>query len=72
VVPPVEIPQEVRDRVHAASLAEANGHLPESDSGVILTPPGSGGDVHDPSLPQDGGLPGSGPTPPPPGGAGPA
>jgi cell division protease FtsH len=36
-IPPVEVPQEVRDR--------ANG-VPESDSGAILTPPGGGGDVH--------------------------
>ncbi len=65
VIPPVEVPQEVRDRVHA------NGHQPGSDSGVVLTPPGSGGDVHDPSLPAGGDPGASGPTPPPPGAAGP-
>jgi cell division protease FtsH len=39
-IPPVEIPQAIRDR------AKANGTKPETDSGAILTPPGSGGDVH--------------------------
>ena len=60
--PPVEIPQEIRERagVHAGS----NG-------GAVLTPPGSGGDVHDPGLPAPGG---DEPTPPGEGrgGAGPA
>ncbi len=57
-IPPVEIPQEVRDRV------EANGHRPEA--GVVLTPPGAGGDVHgDPHLPAGG--PTSPPEPPAPG-----
>ncbi len=39
-IPPIEIPQEIRDRV-------ANG-VPtnEPEGGVILTPPGAGGDVH--------------------------
>jgi cell division protease FtsH len=48
-IPPVEIPQEIRDRV--------NGHATPPQSGVILTPPGGGGDVHgDPGLnPQTGG-----------------
>ena len=36
-IPPVEIPQEIRDR--------ANG-VPGSEGGVIITPPGGGGDVH--------------------------
>ena len=58
-IPPVEIPQEVRDRV------AANGHAPEHAS-VILTPPGSGGDVHgDPGAP---GGTGGDPRPPGPGG----
>ncbi len=58
-IPPVEIPQEVRDRV------AANGHAPEHAS-VILTPPGSGGDVHgDPGAP---GGTGGDPLPPGPGG----
>ncbi len=39
-IPPVDIPQEVRDRVRV------NGTKPASDSGAILTPPGGGGDVH--------------------------
>ncbi|WP_240641173.1 ATP-dependent zinc metalloprotease FtsH [Nocardioides ferulae] len=54
-IPPVEIPQEIRDR------AAVNGHEPGSEAGAILTPPGSGGDVHDPGL-------GGGSTPPTPGG----
>jgi len=39
-IPPVEIPQAIRDRVRS------NGTKPDTDSGSILTPPGSGGDVH--------------------------
>jgi cell division protease FtsH len=39
-IPPVEIPQAIRDR------AKANGTKPDTESGAILTPPGSGGDVH--------------------------
>jgi cell division protease FtsH len=41
-LPPVEIPQWIKDRV------AANGNLNKDDqeSGAILTPPGSGGDVH--------------------------
>jgi cell division protease FtsH len=39
-IPPVEIPQEIRDR------AKVNGTRPDADAGAILTPPGSGGDVH--------------------------
>jgi cell division protease FtsH len=48
-IPPVEIPQEIRDRI--------NGNGTQPQSGVILTPPGSGGDVHgDPGMhPQAGG-----------------
>nr|MBA3782988.1 cell division protein FtsH [Nocardioides sp.] len=39
-IPPIEIPQEIRDRV-------ANGvATDEPEGGVILTPPGAGGDVH--------------------------
>ncbi len=56
-IPPVEVPQEVRDRVAANGRAEG--------ASVILTPPGSGGDVHgDPGLPGGTGGPGAGPTPP--------
>jgi cell division protease FtsH len=44
-IPPVVIPQAIRDRV------ASNGSAPESESAVVLTPPGSGGDVHgDPGL----------------------
>ncbi len=40
-IPPIEIPQEIRDRV------ASNGHAPEKEAaGAIITPPGSGGDVH--------------------------
>jgi cell division protease FtsH len=42
-IPPIEIPQEIRDRV------AANGQSIEEEretAGVILTPPGSGGDTH--------------------------
>lgn len=38
-IPPVEIPQEIRDRAAAGALAQKEG-------GVILTPPGPGGDTH--------------------------
>ncbi|MGN6251167.1 MAG: ATP-dependent zinc metalloprotease FtsH, partial [Marmoricola sp.] len=39
-IPPIDIPQEVRDRA-------SNGTRPEGSQGaVILTPPGGGGDVH--------------------------
>jgi cell division protease FtsH len=62
-IPPIEIPQEIRDRV------AANGQAVEEkeSAGAILTPPGAGGDTH-------GGVPGpGGPTsePPMPGSAGP-
>ena len=40
-IPPVEIPQEIRDRAAANGLAAER-----AEAGVILTPPGSGGDVH--------------------------
>ena len=40
-IPPVDIPQEIRDRVHA------NGTVQDPEAGgAILTPPGAGGDVH--------------------------
>ena len=53
-IPPIEIPQAIRDRVAANGQASAEG-------GVIITPPGSGGDVH-----GDAGLGGgaTAPTPP--------
>jgi cell division protease FtsH len=52
-IPPVEIPQEIRDR------AKTNGVKPDTDAGGVLTPPGPGGDVH-------GGVidPGQAPQPP--------
>ncbi|MEO9324308.1 ATP-dependent zinc metalloprotease FtsH [Nocardioides sp. C4-1] len=60
-IPAVEIPQEVRDRV------AANGLLAKSDTGgAVVTPPGPGGDVHDPGV----AAPGDQPTPPWPGGTG--
>ncbi|WP_395693351.1 ATP-dependent zinc metalloprotease FtsH [Nocardioides sp.] len=59
-LPPVEIPQWIKDR--AAAQNGQNGHGPEEEAGAVLTPPGSGGDVHgDPGVE----LPGSGPDLPP-------
>ncbi len=58
-VPPVDIPQEIRDRVAADALAQENQ---TRGGGDVLTPPGAGGDVH--------GTPDIGsqtPTPPTPG-----
>ncbi len=55
-IPPVEVPQEIRDRARAG----ANGvTMPEGEGGVILTPPSSGGDIH-------GGVEPGGSTPQPP------
>jgi cell division protease FtsH len=54
-IPPVEIPQEIRDR------AKVNGVKPGTDAGGVLTPPGPGGDVHGGPI-----GPGSAPEPPPP------
>jgi len=54
-IPPVDIPQEIRDRVTAGAAAQEE----ETRSGVILTPPGAGGDVH--GVPEQGG---STPLPP--------
>ncbi|MBD3924579.1 ATP-dependent zinc metalloprotease FtsH [Nocardioides cavernae] len=39
-IPPVDIPQEIRDRIQADALAQEPG------AGAVLTPPGPGGDVH--------------------------
>ncbi|WP_300640279.1 ATP-dependent zinc metalloprotease FtsH [Nocardioides sp.] len=39
-MPPVEIPQEIRDR------ARANGVAEHQTAGAVVTPPGAGGDVH--------------------------
>ncbi len=56
-IPPIEIPQEIRDR------ARVNGTVSvdvEEDAGPILTPPGSGGDVHgDPGVEAPAGQSGS-------------
>ncbi len=63
-IPPVEIPQEIRDRVaiNGSSNGVPAGSVPVPEGGVIVTPPGPGGDVHgDPGLTP----PSSGPTPPP-------
>jgi cell division protease FtsH len=47
-IPPIEIPQEIRDRA-AANGAGAGAE--EGEGGVVITPPGAGGDVHgDPGL----------------------
>ena len=48
-IPPVDVPQAVRER------AAANGASHDTtEGGVILTPPGSGGDVHgDPGVSSD-------------------
>ena len=57
-IPPIEIPQEIRDRVSA----NGRGDHDEEEGGLVVTPPGAGGDVHgDPEL--DGGV---GVTPGPP------
>ena len=63
-IPPVEIPQWIKDRTsaHAAAFAASNGDGPKAEEdgpGAILTPPGSGGDVH-----GDPGVQGSGAEPP--------
>ena len=63
-MPPVEIPQEIRDR------AKVNGtpSAPEPDAGAVVTPPGAGGDVHGgPTAPGGGPTPPTPPAPPSPG-----
>ncbi|QBR92573.1 ATP-dependent zinc metalloprotease FtsH [Nocardioides euryhalodurans] len=48
-IPPIEIPQEIRER----SRANGTPAVEESEGGVVITPPGAGGDVHgDPGLGQ--------------------
>jgi cell division protease FtsH len=54
-IPPIEIPQEIRDRARTNGVAPSDG----GEAGVVITPPGSGGDVH-----GDPGLGGTPPTPP--------
>jgi len=57
-IPPIEIPQEIRDRVRINGAPGAE----EGEGGVVITPPGAGGDVHgDPGL---GGPPSDPPVPP--------
>jgi cell division protease FtsH len=64
-LPPVEIPQAIRERAAAHALAYANGN--GNGSGVVVTPPGPGGDIHgDPGLGSGGPTPGPGAPPPPP------
>lgn len=82
-IPPVEIPQEIRDRAQAAAAAAASngrGHTPgapggSEEGGAVVTPPGPGGDVHGDPGTQPGGwtppqppAPGSGGSTPGPGG----
>jgi len=46
-IPPIEIPQEIRDRVNVNGVVSAE----EGEGGVVITPPGAGGDIHgDPGL----------------------
>ncbi len=57
-IPPIEIPQEIRDRVRVNGAPGAD----EGEGGVVITPPSSGGDVHgDPAV----GAPPSDPPAPP-------
>jgi cell division protease FtsH len=57
-IPPIEIPQEIRDRVRVNGASGAE----EDEGGVVITPPGAGGDVHgDPGV----GVPPSDPPAPP-------
>jgi cell division protease FtsH len=57
-IPPIEIPQEIRDRVNGNGVLSGD----EDDAGVVITPPGAGGDVHgDPGL---GAPPSTPPSPP--------
>ncbi len=57
-IPPIDIPQEIRDRVRVNGAPGAD----EGEGGVVITPPGAGGDVHgDPGL----GVPPSDPPAPP-------
>ncbi|MEP9385011.1 ATP-dependent zinc metalloprotease FtsH [Nocardioides sp. KR10-350] len=68
--PAVEIPEWILERDKAAANGSKNGSNGKSqDGGGILTPPGSGGDVHDPGLAGPGSstppTPPSSSTPPP-------
>jgi cell division protease FtsH len=39
-IPPIEVPEEIRER------ARANGAPDPGEGGMVITPPGAGGDVH--------------------------
>ncbi len=41
-IPPIEVPQEIRDRARVNGTPEKD----DNDAGVVITPPGSGGDMH--------------------------
>jgi cell division protease FtsH len=41
-IPPIEVPQEIRDRARVNGTPEKD----DAEAGVVITPPGSGGDVH--------------------------
>jgi cell division protease FtsH len=41
-IPPIEVPQEIRDRARVNGTPEKD----DTDAGVVITPPGSGGDMH--------------------------
>jgi len=57
-IPPIEVPQEIRDRARVNGARGAE----EGEGGVVITPPGPGGDVHgDPGV----GVPPSDPPAPP-------
>ncbi len=49
-IPPVEVPQEIRDRVAGNGTNGVPAAAPESGGGAVVTPPGPGGDLHDPGL----------------------
>ena len=54
-IPPVEIPQEIRDRVSVNGFSAPTPSGPDAgpEGGVVVTPPGGGGDVHgDPTFGQ--------------------
>jgi cell division protease FtsH len=65
--PPIEIPQEIRDRARANGTPAKESE--ESEGGVILTPPGDDGDTFGDSLGGEG-APADRPSPPSPPGAG--
>ena len=58
-IPPIEVPQEIRDRVRSNGAPEQAGE----DAGVVITPPGAGGDIHGGTPTPEG--PGSTPSDPP-------